>query len=65
MAEEFKGEHAELTDKVLACFYRVANDLGFGFLELYVADPFLSHSGRPDCRPKKKFKSQSSIADFE
>ena len=25
--------HKDLTDKIIACFYRVYNDLGYGFLE--------------------------------
>ena len=30
---EDKLLHKELTDKILSCFYRVYNDLGYGFLE--------------------------------
>ena len=29
----FEGKHAELTEKVLGVFYRVYNDLGYGFSE--------------------------------
>jgi len=29
----YEGAHAELTDRILGEFYKVANDLGFGFLE--------------------------------
>ncbi len=28
-----KYRHKELTDKIIRAFYRVYNDLGFGFLE--------------------------------
>ncbi len=30
---EFEGQDAELTKKTISVFYRVANDLGFGFME--------------------------------
>jgi len=30
---EDKLLHKELTDKIIACFYQVYNDLGYGFLE--------------------------------
>ena len=30
---EFQGQHAELTEQIIATFYQVANELGYGFLE--------------------------------
>jgi GxxExxY protein len=30
---EFQGLHAELTERIIRVFYKVANDLGFGFME--------------------------------
>ncbi len=30
---EFQGEHAQLTERIIAVFYAVANELGFGFVE--------------------------------
>jgi GxxExxY protein len=29
----FGGDHAELTERVIGIFFRVANELGFGFNE--------------------------------
>jgi GxxExxY protein len=31
---DFSGQHAELSDKVIGSFYKVANELGFGFAEV-------------------------------
>ncbi len=31
--QEFQGEHAELTARIIGIFYEVANELGHGFLE--------------------------------
>jgi GxxExxY protein len=30
---EFQGAHSELTERILGIFYKVANDLGYGFFE--------------------------------
>lgn len=32
--DDFSGKHAETTDRIIKVFYTVANELGFGFLEV-------------------------------
>ncbi len=32
MTTRFEGQHSELTERIIATFYQVANELGFGFL---------------------------------
>lgn len=33
MTTRFEGQHSELTERIVATFYQVVNELGFGFLE--------------------------------
>jgi len=37
--DQFEGDQAVLTEKVIGCFYKVANDLGFGFMEVVYPSP--------------------------
>jgi hypothetical protein len=33
----FEGKHSELTEKIIGAFFRVYNQLGYGFVEGFVA----------------------------